>query len=62
MPNSTPTAFNDYGNVYSCCLYSSPSKELLDLQMTMRYAHVDRSTQVRAVKAMRSPLKKDPAS
>ena len=29
------------------------------LQMTMRYTHVDRSAQVRAVKAMRSPLRKD---
>ena len=29
------------------------------LQMTMRYTHVDRSAQVRAVKTMRSPLRKD---
>ena len=29
------------------------------LAMTMRYTHVDRSAQVRAVKAMRSPLRKD---
>jgi len=32
------------------------------LQMTMRRAHVDRSAQVRAIKGMRSPLGKDPAS
>jgi hypothetical protein len=29
------------------------------LAMTMRYTHVDRSAQVRAIKAMRSPLKKE---
>ena len=37
----------------------APQRNLADLQMTMRRAHVDRSAQVRAVKAMRSPLRKD---